>query len=397
MSETRLKLEGKAWSTSLDVELAPQTKNLYSRWIQNFMKHCEVKEPDKLLELGTVQQVEDKVIAWLGVLKDSAKASSTMRTALACIVFFYSCNRVKLDGKFIARRIPKKPALPHRSPRKDEVAAIIESANIRGKALIGLLASTGIRLGAIPPLRFRHRRQVKTEELAHHDCSCKDRSTALRFNGYLLNVYEGEEEQYFTFISEESSKWLDTYQKMRENAGEFLGPNSPLLRDEFDIDEPDVVKHPSRCCEVGVQALLSRMANSAGVKPLFRKGETHQGAYRHEWKNVHGYRMFFSTAATNAGVNFSFKELMLGHHLNLEKSYYDSNNPRSVHAALAEYLKMQDAVTLFSTSRLERDNSVLREQVTEIQDLREDNTKLNRIVAEQAKQLDAISKKLESS
>jgi hypothetical protein len=139
------------------------------------------------------------------------------------------------------------------------------------------------------------------------------------------------------------------------------------------------------------------LAISAGVKPIVKKGATHQGAHRNEWKNVHGYRMFFSTAATNAGVNFSFKELMLGHHLNLEKSYYDSNNPRSVHAALAEYLKMQDAVTLFSTSRLERDNTVLREQVTEIQDLREDNTKLNRIVAEQAKHLERISKQLESN
>jgi hypothetical protein len=89
------------------------------------------------------------------------------------------------------------------------------------------------------------------------------------------------------------------------------------------------------------------MAMSAGVKPIVRKTENrHRGAHRNERKNVHGYRMFFSTAATNAGVNFSFKELMLGHHLNLEKSYYDSNNPRSDHAALAEYLKMQYAVTL---------------------------------------------------
>jgi hypothetical protein len=36
------------------------------------------------------------------------------------------------------------------------------------------------------------------------------------------------------------------------------------------------------------------------------------------------------------------------------------------------------------------------EQVLEIQDLRDDNAKLNRIAAEQAKQLEAISKKLES-
>jgi hypothetical protein len=397
MSNATLKLEGKAWSTFLDVELAPQTKQLYSRWIQNFMEYCKTMEPDKLLKLGTVRQIEDRVIAWLGSLKDSGKATATMRTALACVVFFYSSNRVKLDSKFIARRIPKKPALPHRSPTKEEVAAIIEAAGLRGKALVGVLASTGIRLGAIPPLKIRHRRKVKPDELEHHDCSCKDRSQPLRFNGYLLNVYEGEEEHYFTFISEESSKWLDTYQKMRENAGETLKPNSPLFREEFDIEKSDVVKEPSSCKEIGLQSALSRLAISAGAKPIVKKDKKiHQGAHRNEWKNVHGYRMFFSTAATNAGVNFSFKELMLGHHLNLEKSYYDSNNPRSVHAALAEYLKMQDAVTLFSNSRIERDNTVLREQVTEIQDIREDNSKLNRIAAQQAKQLEVQAKQLEA-
>ena len=90
----------------------------------------------------------------------------------------------------------KKPALPHRSPTNEEVTAIVESANLRGKALVGLLCSTGIRLGAIPPLKIRHRRRVKPEELEHHDCSCIERSCPLRFDGYLLNVYEGETEQY---------------------------------------------------------------------------------------------------------------------------------------------------------------------------------------------------------
>lgn len=55
MSKTTvLKLEGKAWSTFLEVELASQTKILYDRWINIFMDHCKVMEPDKLLELGTM-------------------------------------------------------------------------------------------------------------------------------------------------------------------------------------------------------------------------------------------------------------------------------------------------------------------------------------------------------
>jgi hypothetical protein len=367
----------KAWSNFQDTETSSQTKEVYTRWVRAFMEYCKVREPDKILQIGTVHETEDRIIEWLGTLKDAGRATATMKTALASVVFFYSCNRVRIDSKFIGRRIPKKPALPHRSPTKDEVAAIVEVANLRGKALTGLLASSGVRSGAIPPAKIRHRRKLKPEELEHHDCSCKDRSRPLTFKGYLFNVYEGEEEQYFTFISEEASKWLDSYHGMREHAGETLTPNSPLFREEFDFEKPESVKNPSRCSEAMLQSFMSRLAISAGVKPLVKLGKGHQGTYRSEWKNMHGYRMFFSTAATNAGVNFSFKELMLGHHLNLEKSYYDSNNPRSVHAALAEYLKMQDAVTLFSTSKLERDNEILRAQVMSVDELRaEFNEKL---------------------
>jgi hypothetical protein len=212
----------------------------------------------------------------------------------------------------------------------------------------------------------------------------------------LLNIYEGDDEQYFTFMSEEAGKWLDTYQKMRENAGEVLTPNSPVFRDEFDIDNPKVVNNPTPANELMLQSFTARLAIAAGVKPIVRiDGKKHPGTHRNEWKNVHGYRMFFSTAATNAGVNFSLKELMMGHHLNLEKSYYDSNNPRSVHAALAEYLKMQDAATLFSASRLERDNAVLREQVTEIQDLRDYKSESSNLIAVMARQVKEQARQIE--
>jgi hypothetical protein len=113
-----LKLQGRAWSNFIDVELAPQTKSLYSRWVQIFMQYSKIDEPDKLLQLGTVREIEDKIIEWLGTLKESGKATATMRTALSCIIFFYSCNRVKLDGKFIGRRIPKKAGIATPQPHK---------------------------------------------------------------------------------------------------------------------------------------------------------------------------------------------------------------------------------------------------------------------------------------
>lgn len=110
----------------------------------------------------------------------------------------------------------------------------------------------------------------------------------------MVNVYEGEEERYFTFLSEESSKWLDSYHNMRQKAGEILTSNSPLFREEFDIEKAEVVANPTKCSEGMLKTFMSRAAISAGVKPMMRVGtdiESEPGAYRHEWKNVHGYRM----------------------------------------------------------------------------------------------------------
>jgi hypothetical protein len=60
MSKTTL--QGKAWSAFSDVELAPTTKALYARWLQIFLEYCQVDCPDDLLKLGTVQEIEDRVI-----------------------------------------------------------------------------------------------------------------------------------------------------------------------------------------------------------------------------------------------------------------------------------------------------------------------------------------------
>lgn len=176
---TELESKGKAWSNFQDTETAPLTKKFYARWIGLFMDHCGVEEPDELLQLGTVNETEGIIIKWLGTLKDSGKATATMKGALAIVAFFYSCNRMRIDTKFVGRRIPKKPGLPHRSPTKQEIATIVESANMRGKVLAGVLASSGVRIGAIPPLKRRHTRKVTPEELEHQDCNCKDRSQSL--------------------------------------------------------------------------------------------------------------------------------------------------------------------------------------------------------------------------
>jgi integrase len=64
-----------------------------------------------------------------------------------------------------------------------------------------LLASTGIRIGAIPGLRLRN---IEKAEIGA--------ATSI----YKITVYEGFKEEYITFTTPECTVVIDSYLKMRE-------------------------------------------------------------------------------------------------------------------------------------------------------------------------------------
>ena len=53
-----------------------------------------------------------------------------------------------------------------------------------------------------------------------------------------LTVYENSSEQYFTFITPECKKALDSYLDMRNRCGEKLTNDSFLIRKQFDVRCP---------------------------------------------------------------------------------------------------------------------------------------------------------------
>jgi len=82
-----------------------------------------------------------------------------------------------------------------RIPTIEEIREIVESADIREKALTLVFVSSGIREGAIEHLKVGDYTQIKVEG---------DEIIAAR-----LVVYSGDPEQYITFISTEACHALD--------------------------------------------------------------------------------------------------------------------------------------------------------------------------------------------
>ena len=107
---------------------------------------------------------------------------------------FFEANEVDLRWKKIKKLFPQKVKLSGDEAYSDEdVKKMLDYAiTIRNKALIHFLASSGVRIGAIPDLKLKH--------LVEMPFGCKS-----------ILVYEDEVDEYTTFLTPEASKVLDEY------------------------------------------------------------------------------------------------------------------------------------------------------------------------------------------
>src|SRR5947209_14662216 len=85
-----------------------------------------------------------------------------------------------------------------------------------------LLASSGIRVGAIKSLCVRHLSRIE------------------EYDWYQLLIYPGHKDQYISFCTPEATHAIDSYLSYRKRCGERLTDTSPLFRTDFYA--PDLFK-----------------------------------------------------------------------------------------------------------------------------------------------------------
>ena len=80
----------------------------------------------------------------------------------AALKHFYEMNDIILNWKKINRFIGEKTrTVKDRAYTKEEIRKMLDKCDERKRVMILLLASTGIRIGALPLLKFRHLAKVK--------------------------------------------------------------------------------------------------------------------------------------------------------------------------------------------------------------------------------------------
>jgi hypothetical protein len=99
-----------------------------------------------------------------------------------------------------------------------------------------------------------------------------------------------------------------------------------------------------------------------------------------------------NTVIANAKANLMFKEIMLGHSLKLDNTYYNRDDPSSLKALLDEYVKAVDMLTINDEFRLKKEVVELREKLKDAPKL----GVLQQSMVSKELQMDAIKRELET-
>ena len=257
-----MSVEQDIYSNFYDSIASKFTKSGYANTLKHFMIFSKI---DKYSDLLSLPNIFDSIKSYILYLKDKGLSSRTITTKLFALKCFYEMNNIEdIRWKKLKRFRGEDNINEDRGYTHEEIQQILNVADLRTKAVILLLASSGIRMGALSYL--------KVGSIENHK----------------ISVYEKSPQKYITFMTPEAKSAIDNYLQFRERCGEHITNESPLFRSEFNINLPNV-----------------------GVKPLGREGhhrhlylvliksglrQINKGTYiRRNVMMIHGFRKFFKT------------------------------------------------------------------------------------------------------
>lgn len=338
-----IKEEDKAiFSNFYDSLKTQKTQTNYLNCIQQYMRFLKTDSFASLLD----GNISENIKSW--ILDRRGKVSSgAIDVHIYALQHFYEMNDVdNISWKKLKRfKGEETPTHEDRGYSQSEIQTVLSVADVRLKPIISLLASGGMRIGALPFLKLKH-------------LTKKD-------NCYKIDVYAGTKEHYYTFCTPECRNYIEQYLEFRTRYGEHLTPESPLFRKSFDIEIPEKVR--TNVTPLSLSAMekdLSKYLERVGIRTV--NHEVGGFKNRKEVKLAHGFRKFFATQCLNSKLMREYRILLEGHELEGN----DPNYARVTEEELfAEYSKAIDLLTINPENRLKHKVEKLEIEKSSYEDL----------------------------
>lgn len=278
-------------------------------------------------------------------------SSATLTSYFNAIKFFYEMNDLELNWKRIRRGLPKaKSSANDRAPSIEEIRKLVDYPDRRIKAIVYVMCSGGIRIGAWEFLKWKHIIPIQNEQ---------QQAAGQIIAAAKMIVYADEPEQYYTFITPEAYSALKEWIDFRQLHGEKITGESWLMRDLWQTTnvvygaKRALATNPKQLSVAAIKKLLNRAIWEQNLRQPLQKG-----IRRHEWKTTHSYRKFFKSRAEQIMKPLNV-ELLMGHSSGVSDSYWRPTEKE----VLQDYLKAVDLLRINTNNKA---STLLQKQVAEL-------------------------------
>jgi integrase len=291
-----------AYSNFINTCRSPVTRKHYIKSLEYFMKFLRLDSYEKLLN-SDPKLIQRNICDYIVFLKSKNLSYPTISAYISAIRKFYDMNDViTLNWKKIHSFEPEPELrIEDRPYTHQEIGTLISKASPRDRAIILLMASSGLRVGGIAyPLLMR------------------DLQPMDKYLIYKVTVYRKSSARYYTFCSPEARKEIDSYLDWRRRLGEQLTDDSPVFRKAF---SPFEVQRPAAVTFAGLSWNVNRLLKQCGLRTYEPIKESYTLPKRTEIMQCHAFRKFFETQSFKAGMNHMYIRRLMGQKSSLEDSY----------------------------------------------------------------------------
>ena len=230
---------------------SPRTCIEYVRSLRIYMSWLSVYDNYDAMLQKDPRLIASDIIDFIIYLRNEKKlAPATINMQIAALHHFYEMNDVDLKwNKINSFKEEFHNVVEDRPYTREEIKTLVDRADLRNKAIILLLASSGVRIGAIPELRI------------------KDLEPIDKYNLYKITVYKKSKAKYITFCTPECRKSVDDYIKWRESVGEEIKSESPVFIRTFDREDLLQVQNNPQPVSLGtLHWAINALLHSTGVR-----------------------------------------------------------------------------------------------------------------------------------
>ena len=274
-----------------------------------------------MLDLGK-EAIQVLVIKYAKSLRDDPikkYSRATVDNRISTLFYFFENNDVELNKRKIRRYYPPDESIKDdKLYSEEQIRKILSVCDLRTKAMIYLMLSSGVRVGSLHSMRIEDLIPVtyQGQEL------------------YKVRVYARTRDEYYSFVTSEArSEGIDPYLDYRRRCLETLKDESPLFRRQFNRFS---INRPYPLSQEAVMKSIDNAIKRAGVKSS-------------KIRCSHSFRKAFLSLAERSGMRSINVKMLMGHDIGVSGHYYrpaesDILEDYMIHAA--------DALTIDPTQRL---------------------------------------------